>query len=187
MVGPMEAAEQVLEAFTPAAQDHGLRCLVVCVSVSHGNTAAVAHRVASVLHADVVDPAEVDPDAIGDYDLVGFGSGIFGMAMHPRLRTFLLELPAARRPHSFLFTTSGTGRMQRRFWQRPLADVLTEKGMPVIGTFACRGWDTWLPLRLVGGLNKGHPDERDLLDAEAFARRLLRTVRGQASSEAELV
>ena len=62
-----------------------MRSLVVCVSISHGNTRRVADRMAEVLAAQVVEPEAVDADKIADYDLVGFGSGIYFMAVHPRL------------------------------------------------------------------------------------------------------
>jgi len=42
----------------------------------------------------------------------------------------------------------------------------------VVDKFSCRGFDTWLPLRLVGGLNKGRPNAADLDAARAFATRL---------------
>ena len=50
----------------------------------------------------------------------------------------------------------------------------------MIGSFACRGFDTWLPLRLIGGVNKGHPDEDDLARAREFARDLATRVSPEA-------
>jgi hypothetical protein len=38
--------------------------------------------------------------------------------------------------------------------------------------FSCRGYDTWLPFRLVGGINKARPDAGDLALAHAFAQGL---------------
>lgn len=46
----------------------------------------------------------------------------------------------------------------------------------MIDTFSCRGWDTWLPLRVVGGVNRGHPDDADLVRARAFARSVAEAV-----------
>ncbi|MGA5823906.1 hypothetical protein ACPC54_39405 [Kitasatospora sp. NPDC094028] len=40
------------------------------------------------------------------------------------------------------------------------------------GTFACRGFDTWLPFRLVGGINRTRPDAGDLAAAHAVAEGL---------------
>jgi len=38
--------------------------------------------------------------------------------------------------------------------------------------FSCKGGDTWGPLNLFGGINKGRPDEEDLAGARAFAQGL---------------
>ena len=152
------------------------RALIICVSVSHGNTAAVARALAEVLDADVREPEQVDPRTLSDYDVVGFGSGIFAGSHHPRLRGYVERLPAAGGTRAFVFSTSGWGRSQSLPWQGSLESVLREKGYEVVGSFACRGFDTWLPLRLVGGLNKGHPNRIDLARAHVFAERVAEQV-----------
>jgi hypothetical protein len=60
-----------------------------------------------------------------------------------------------------------------RLWHWPLKARLAREAVPVIGEFACRGFDSWGPLFLIGGLNWHHPDARDLEQARQFARRLL--------------
>lgn len=146
--------------------------LIVYVSVSHANTAKIAHTIGDVLHADLREPELVDPATLRGYDIVGFGSGIFAGTHHPRLRDYVERLTDMPGTRAFTFCTSGFGRSQSRPWQRSLDDVLRDKGFEVVGSFACRGFDTWLPLRLVGGVNKGHPDEADLAQARAFAQRV---------------
>ena len=42
----------------------------------------------------------------------------------------------------------------------------------MLGTFGCKGYDTFGPFRLVGGIAKGHPDEQDLNNARAFYREM---------------
>ncbi|HZE15947.1 MAG TPA: flavodoxin domain-containing protein [Mycobacterium sp.] len=54
-----------------------MKSLIVCVSTSHGNTRRITYRMAEVLDAEVVDSESVDPETIREYDLVGFGSGIY--------------------------------------------------------------------------------------------------------------
>lgn len=148
------------------------KALIICVSVSHGNTAAVAHAMGAVLGAEVLNPEEVDPATLGGYDLVGFGSGVFAGAPHQRLRTYVDRLPDVHGTRAFVFSTSGRGVGQTWPWQRPLEAVLRSKGYDVLGSFACKGFDTWLPLQLVGGWNKGRPDASDLALAREFATRM---------------
>lgn len=52
----------------------------------------------------------------------------------------------------FIFTTPGLPFLAK-LWHWPLKTVLAKKGYDVIGEFACRGFDTWGPLWLIGGLN----------------------------------
>lgn len=145
------------------------RALIICVSVSHGNSAAVARAMASALGAEVREPEEVEPHTLAQYDVVGFGSGIFYATHHRRLRDYVEHLPLGNGRRAFVFTTSGRGRAQSWWGQRTLETVLHDKGYDVVGSFDCRGYDTWWPLRLVGGLNKGHPDALDLSHAYDFA------------------
>lgn len=143
--------------------------LIVCVSVSHANTAKVARAIGEVLQAEILEPELVDTATLADREIVGFGSGIYGSTAHPRLRSFITHLPHVAGTPAFVFTTSGFGRAQSRPWQASLEDMLRDKGYDVVGSFACRGFDTWLPLRLVGGINRGHPNAADLADARRFA------------------
>lgn len=149
-----------------------MKSLIVCVSVSHGNTRRVAEAMAEILGAPVVEPGDVRPSDLGGYDLVGFGSGVYAMAVHPRLRRFIRSIPREDGGRAFVFTTRGGPEPPLWSYAAPVQRLLERRGFEVLDTFSCRGFDTWLPLRLVGGLNKGRPNGADLDAARAFARRL---------------
>ncbi len=51
---------------------------------------------------------------------------------------------------------------------KALRRIAADKGCPVLGEFGCGGYDTFGPFKLVGGLAKGRPNERDLEQARAF-------------------
>ena len=144
-----------------------MKAVIVCVSESHGNTKRIADVMAEVLGASVVDPSEVDMAELAASDIVGFGSGIFSMAFHPRLREFVRSLPAADRGKAFVFATSGFPVISR-----PLVKLLEQRGREVVDMFSCRGWDTFLPFKPFGGVQKGHPDAADLEAARVFAEGL---------------
>jgi len=38
----------------------------------------------------------------------------------------------------------------------------------ILGTFGCKAFDKFSIFKLVGGLNKGHPDENDFKNAQEF-------------------
>lgn len=51
---------------------------------------------------------------------------------------------------------------------------LEQKTATVAGIFSCKGYDTYGPFKVVGGLNKHHPDENDIQNAVQFYENLLK-------------
>ncbi|MFB7617920.1 flavodoxin family protein [Kitasatospora sp. NPDC056181] len=148
-----------------------MKTVIVCASVSHGNTRRIAAGMAQVLGAKVVSPEQADLAELADADLVGFGSGVFYGRLHPRLTDLVKALPP-RRGRAFVFATSGLPEIPPAPFTRPLVRLLEGKGFQVEGSFSCRGFDTWTPFKLVGGINKQRPNIEDLAAAQAFAGRL---------------
>ncbi|MEY2227626.1 MULTISPECIES: hypothetical protein [Streptomyces] len=68
-----------------------------------------------------------------------------------------------------VFATSGLPEFPLAPFTRPSVRLLEGKGFEVEGTFACRGFDTWAPFKLLGGINKRRPNGDDLAAARAFA------------------
>lgn len=153
------------------------RAVILCKSVHHGGTARVARAMASTLGAEVVSPEEFPYTSLEGVGLVGFGSGVSYGRMHPALFDWLHGLPDTRYGScpAFVFSTSGLPFLSR-VWHAPLIRELSRKGFEVLGDFHCRGHDTWGPLWLAGGINKRHPDGRDLERASQFAAGIARFV-----------
>lgn len=150
-----------------------LATLVICKSVHHGNTARVAERIASVLDAEIAAPEAVSSARLDAYDLIGFGSGVYYGRFHRALRDWVRRLPerSGDRKAAFVFSTSGLSCLWR-LWHRPFRNEVVRKGFDVVGEFHCRGFDTWGPLWITGGVNTRHPDDHDLARAADFARAL---------------
>lgn len=143
--------------------------VIVYTSIHHGNTEQVARAMAGPLGAELVPTADATPETVASVGLVGLGSGIFFGDRHKTLLAFAERLPARPGGRAFVFSTSGRGGTR---FHRKLRSVLEAKGYAVVGEFACRGWDTYAIFKLVGGINRGRPNEADLADAAAFARGL---------------
>ncbi|MDI3543109.1 MAG: hypothetical protein PWP57_712 [Candidatus Atribacteria bacterium] len=149
-----------------------MRTLIICKSIHHGNTQKIAEVIANVLEAKLVEPEELDISMITEYDLVGFGSGIYYGKHHKDLLRVADSLPSVRNKKAFIFSTSGTGEKNVGRNHRLIKEKLMAKGFTIVGEFSCRGLDSFGLLKLIGGINKGKPDENDLKRAEDFARRL---------------
>jgi len=59
-----------------------MKCLIIVCSYHHGNTEKVAYAMAEVLNAQVMNPNEVDSSRLKEYELIGFGSGIYSEKHH---------------------------------------------------------------------------------------------------------
>jgi flavodoxin len=53
-----------------------------------------------------------------------------------------------------------------------LREKLEAKGYIIVDEFNCHGFNTNSFLKLLGGMNKGKPNEEDLKEAEKFAQNL---------------
>ena len=164
-------------------QPGALRSLVVVFSYHHNNTEKIANACANVLGARVKTPRQVLPEEIAEYDLIGFGSGIYSATFHPSLLDLADRLPQGAGKKTFLFSTYGApavaagGDFVRKNHSQ-IREKLQEKGYTVSGEFGCAGWNTNSFLKYLGGLNKGRPNADDLKNAEAFAREMMKEARG---------
>lgn len=96
-----------------------MKTLIVCTSVSHGNTKKVADTMATTLNAEVVAPDAVTATDLLGYDLIGFGSGIFTRKFHPALVHLIEGLPQFPGTKAFVFATSGFPDKGRTRFSRP--------------------------------------------------------------------
>lgn len=149
------------------------RTLILLKSIHHQNTEMVARTMADVLQADVRTPQDAPDSVLEKYVLFGFGSGVYFGRLHSALRSWVDGLrPRSERLPAFIFSTAGSPSLHRlAHWG--MRRRLSKAGFDVIGEFNCPGFDTFGPLRLVGGLNRGRPNEMDLARAAEFARTLL--------------
>lgn len=153
--------------------------LIILVSWHHGNTRRVAEAMAEVLAARIVTPEEVRPEQLDDYELIGWGSGIYFGSHATSLRQLAGTL-STRSRSAFLFSTAGLPCL-RSWFHAALRQQLRDRGCRILGEFSCRGWDTVGPLAWFGGIDRRHPDEKDLERARDFARSL--TATGDFGSE----
>lgn len=146
-----------------------MKTAIIYKSVHHGNTKKIAKVMADVLEAELLDLKDANSDIIREYDLIGFGSGIYFYKPHKKLRRFIEGLDKVENKKAFVFSTSGDGKPMG--W---LEKKLSSKDFNILGEFYCKGFDTYALAKLIhrGGLNKGRPNEEDLKNAENFANGL---------------
>ena len=86
-----------------------MKTLIVYASVHHQNTEKAAKVIAAELEADLVSVGHVQPGTLTGYDLIGFGSGIYGGKFHQAILHFVETLPTVTEKQAFVFSTCGVG------------------------------------------------------------------------------
>ena len=146
---------------------------MIVYSYHHHNTEKIANVFAKVLDAQIKKPNELKPEEIQEYDLVGFGSGIYGEKHHDSLLDLVDNLPKVSNKKAFIFSTSAImGKNKVAKDHLKLREKLQPKGYIIADEFACKGFNTNSFMKYLGGMNKGRPNVEDLKNAEEFAEKL---------------
>ncbi len=59
-----------------------MKSIIFLYSYHNHNTEKVAKAIAPILDAEIKWPDDVNPEELQEYDLVGFGSGLYGGVFH---------------------------------------------------------------------------------------------------------
>ena len=128
-----------------------MNSLIILVSYHHKNTEKVAQAIAGVIGAETETPEQTDLKTLSNYDLIGFGSGIYFGKLDKNLLSLADKLPSVNGKKAFIFSTSGTTGKGEGF-HKGLREKLVAKGYAILGEFNCAGFDTYGLLKISGGI-----------------------------------
>jgi hypothetical protein len=138
---------------------------IVYCSPHHGNTRKLLDAIVSA-HPDVtLIQAGEDAFSPEQYDVIGFASGVYAGKLHRTVRKALASADGKGRRAFVIYTCGDT---QGGKYGESCMNDLRRQGFETLGYFWCVGWDSFGPLRLVGGVNKGKPDADDIAGAVKF-------------------
>ncbi len=143
-----------------------MRKAIVYTSVHHGNTEKLVKRIAEECQVDLIDAIKQMNEDLNDYDMIGFASGIYYSKFHQSILKFSEENLSADKKVFLICTYGGSANF------KSIEQILNKKHASVVGKFGCKGYDTFGPFKLVGGIAKGHPDEEDMKNAVDFVKGL---------------
>ena len=150
-----------------------MKTAVCYYSRHHGNTLKVLQAMAAEGSMDLIDVTTRQAVRLEGYDCIGFASGIYAFDFQKSVVEFARQYLPQGKPVFFVYTYGGAkGR-----GAKAVKAVAAQKGCRVLGEFSCRGFDTFGPFKLVGGIAKGHPNTRDLEKARLFYRNLRVTLK----------
>ena len=146
-----------------------MKTVIVFASHHHGNTQKLVDAIARRHPVVTIDATQQSYADLSEFDLIGFASGIDFGGFYEPVESFLLEhLPEKKRVF-FLYTC---GKPRKGFTDRLRACVL-EKGSLPVGEYGCPGYNTYGPLKWIGGINRERPSKDDCEAAVRFYEALL--------------
>ena len=145
-----------------------MKTAIVYYSRHHGNTKKLVDAVAAENEVQLIDVTG-QPDAdLSAYDRIGLASGIYFNAFAAKIMDFAREHLPENRDVFFLYTYGAPAGT----FLKAIRKITSEKGCRELGEYGCRGFDTFGPFGLVGGIAKGHPTAEEIRRAADFYRRL---------------
>ena len=122
----------------------------------------IAEAVGASLGVEARNIADKPP--VSGMDLLFIAGGIYGGVSLPDLLAYLRQLEAPLPKSAAILTSCASGTQK----QTAVRDILEEKGVRVLGEFICKGKFLFV--------SASHPNEKDLNEAKAFARKMVETL-----------
>ena len=113
-----------------------MKSLIIVYSYHHHNTEKIAKVFTQVLDAQLKTPQQVNLAELQEYDLIGFGSGIYSAKHHKLLLDLANTLPQAPNGKAFIFSTGAlTGEKKAAKDHSILREKLESKGYVILDEF----------------------------------------------------
>ena len=145
-----------------------MKVLIIYHSEHHGNTKKVLEAIAQQEDVTLLKASDSSSLNWSDFDLIGLASGIYYQKFHKDiLDSAEKNLPIGKKVF-FLYTCG----VKRNSYTDAIRQVAETKKAQILGSYGCLGFDTFGPFKLVGGIAKGHPDDKDISDVLDFYHKL---------------
>lgn len=148
-----------------------MKIAIVYSSIHHRNTEKLLHSIESEVKIDLIKAGEVKKYDLSSYDIIGIASGIYMGKCHEQVLRFIEESPyLTSNKKVFLLLTSGSNSKKYGLTEQV---ALENKHCKFLGTYRCKGYDTYGIFKLFGGIAKGHPNTEDKSKAIKFVKDLI--------------
>ena len=118
---------------------------------------------------DQIDAENIHSMDLSLYDLVGFASGIDFGRFYPSVEGFLKANLPINKKVFFLYTCA---KKNAKFTNCIKKEALNKDAV-IMGEYGCRGYNTYGPWKVIGGMNKNHPSKEELDEVIRFYEILL--------------
>lgn len=147
-----------------------IRTMILYRSKHHGNTKKVVDALASAFpgEIDTLDVATIDKKNpkvdLSPYHLIGIASGIY---MGEIDKDLARVMQASVGTGDFVFSLLTYGGASK-WYGKDIDGICRATHANFLAGHGCPGFDTWGPYKLMGGMNKGRPNDEDIADMIAW-------------------
>jgi Flavodoxins len=134
------------------------KTLIVYASIHHQNTYKVVEFLASHLDADLLDATKANNYDCGGYENVIFASGIYFSKLHRAVVDYMNKADLSDKKVVIVYTCG----IRACDYAAQYRKTLKDKGTFYLGKSISRGLDTNGFFAKLGGISKGHPNDKDL-------------------------
>ena len=145
-----------------------MKTAIVYFSQHHGNTKKLLDAIAAQEEVTLINVVENKTADLSAFDRIGFASGIYYSSFAKQILAFAEQnLPAGK--DVFFLNTCGA---PAGVYFNAIRKITEAKRCRKIGAYQCKGYDTYGPFKLIGGIARGHPNEEEIKGAVAFYQTL---------------
>ncbi len=143
--------------------------IIICESTYRGNTMKLVKAMAYSLNCKVMSANEALLADLNRYKIIGLASGIYFTSHHPKI----IQIANRLKSDQSAFVISTHGRPYLGGYHSMINQILVQKGVKILGEFSTKGYDCTGPFIIIGGGNKGRPNESDNNKAIKFIEKIL--------------
>ena len=146
-----------------------LKTAIIYESTHHGNTKKLIQAISDKHGVVLIDVNSAAAADLEQYDVIGLASGIAFGKFYEKITEFAKNsLPNGKKVF-FIYTC---GRNSKNFSQN-IKGIAESRGCVSLGSYGCKGYDTYGPFKLVGGINKQNPNIDEINGAVEFFEKIM--------------
>ena len=145
-----------------------MKSMIVYASRHHGNTAKLVRYLSDRYGIVLMDAQAAQTLADEKYDLIGFASGIDFGKFYPEVTALAKKLS----PGKGIYALYTCAKDQAKYGSE-IEEIARQRGCRYLGKYGCKGYNTYGPLKIIGGMNKAHPDAEELEKACVFYEQIM--------------
>ncbi len=158
-----------------------MKIAIAYYSRHHGNTKKLLDAIGELWDITLIDVTKCKKADLSGYDIIGFASGTYFANFSEKVIEFAKAYLPENKP-TFLINTYGV----KMNYTREIKKAIKEKSCRLIGVYGCRGYDTFGPFKLIGGIAKGHPNEKDIKGAIEFFRSIVERILNETDGQPQI-